>query len=86
LIPGDGHYKLTVNGRQVKPKNISVGERNVLGLCYFFAMLFSGKREDDKYASEYLIIIDDPISSFDYGNRLGVMSLLRYQFSNPNSV
>lgn len=82
LIPGDGHYKLTVNGRQVKPKNISVGERNVLGLCYFFAMLFSGKREDDKYASEYLIIIDDPISSFDYGNRLGVMSLLRYQFSN----
>lgn len=35
-------------------------------------------------------MIDDPVSSFDYGNRLGVMSLLRYQFSNikkgnPNS-
>ena len=29
-----------------------------------------------------LIVIDDPVSSFDYGNRLGVMSLLRYQFSN----
>jgi len=82
LIPGDGHYKLTVNGRLVKPKNISVGERNVLGLCYFFAMLFSGKKEEDKYTSEYLIVIDDPISSFDYGNRLGVMSLLRYQFNN----
>lgn len=82
LIPGDGHYKLTVNGRPVKPKNISVGERNVLGLCCFFAMLFSGKKEEDKYTSEYLIVIDDPISSFDYGNRLGVMSLLRYQFNN----
>lgn len=80
LIPGDGCYKLMINGRQVKPKRISVGERNVLGLCYFFAMLFSGKRDEDKYASEYLIVIDDPVSSFDYGNRLGVMSLLRYQF------
>ena len=83
LTPGEGCYKLTVNGKEVKPKKISVGERNVLGLCYFFAMLFSGKRNEDKYTSEYLIVIDDPISSFDYGNRLGVMSLLRYQFSNP---
>lgn len=82
LTPGEGCYKLTVNGKEVKPKKISVGERNVLGLCYFFAMLFSGKRDEDKYTSEYLIVIDDPISSFDYGNRLGVMSLLRYQFSN----
>lgn len=81
LIPGDGCYKLMINGRQVKPKKISVGERNVLGLCYFFAMLFSGKRDEDKYSSEYLIVIDDPVSSFDYGNRLGVMSLLRFQFN-----
>ena len=82
LTPGEGCYKLMVNGKAVKPQKISVGECNVLGLCYFFAMLFSGKRDEDKYASEYLIVIDDPISSFDYGNRLGVMSLLRYQFNN----
>lgn len=82
LVAGEGCYKLMVNGKKVKPKKISVGERNVLGLCYFFAMLFSGKKDEDKYASEYLIVIDDPISSFDLGNRLGVMSLLRFQFSN----
>lgn len=82
LVAGEGCYKLMVNGKRVKPKKISVGERNVLGLCYFFAMLFSGKKDEDKYTSEYLIVIDDPISSFDYGNRLGVMSLLRYQFGN----
>lgn len=81
LVPGEGCYKLVINGRHVKPKKISVGERNVLGLCYFFAMLFSDKRDEDKYASEYLIVIDDPVSSFDYGNRLGVMSLLRFQFN-----
>jgi len=82
LEPGDGCYKLKINGRNVAPKKISVGERNVLGLCYFFAKLFGGKTEANKYASEYLIVIDDPVSSFDYGNRVGVMSLLRYQFGN----
>lgn len=81
LIPGAGCYKLLVNGKPVKPKSISIGERNVLGLCYFFARLFNGKKDEDKYTSEYLIVIDDPVSSFDFGNRLGVMSLLRYQFN-----
>ena len=36
LVAGDGYYKLMINGRNVPPKKISVGERNVLGLCYFF--------------------------------------------------
>lgn len=63
---------LKINGKSVKPKKISVGERNVLGLCYFFAKLFGGKTEATKYSSEYLIVIDDPVSSFDYGNRVGV--------------
>lgn len=82
LVPGNGYYKLLVNGKTVRPGKISIGERNALGLCYFFAKLFGGKTETDKYASEYLIVIDDPVSSFDYGNRVGVMSLLRYQFNN----
>ena len=80
LEPGDGCYLLKINGRKVKPKKMSVGERNVLGLCYFFAKLFGGKTDSAKYTSEYLIVIDDPVSSFDYGNRIGVMSLLRFQF------
>lgn len=82
LEAGDGCYKLKINGKSVKPKKISVGERNVLGLCYFFAKLFGGKTTSNKYATEYLIVIDDPVSSFDYGNRIGVMSLLRHQFGN----
>lgn len=82
LVAGDGCYKLKINGRDVPPKKISVGERNVLGLCYFFARLFSNKKEEDKYKDELFIAIDDPVSSFDYGNRLGVMSLLRYQFNS----
>lgn len=82
LVAGDGCYKLKIRGKDVPPKKISVGERNVLGLCYFFAKLFINKKKEDRYKEEVLLIIDDPISSFDYGNRLGVMSLLRYQFNN----
>ena len=82
LVAGDGCYKLKIRGRDVPPKKISVGERNVLGLCYFFAKLFINKKKEDKYKDEILIVIDDPISSFDDGNRLGVLSLLRYQFSS----
>ena len=82
LVAGNGCYKLKINGKNVPPKKISVGERNVLGLCYFFARLFSNKKKEDKYKDEVLIVIDDPVSSFDDGNRLGVMSLLRYQFNN----
>lgn len=47
-----------------------------------FAKLFSNKKKEDKYNDEKLLVIDDPVSSFDYGNRLGVMSLLRYKFTN----
>ncbi len=83
LVPcTDGNYKLQVNGKNVRPNKISVGERNVLGLCYFFASLFSGKEKEKKYQDEQLIVIDDPVSSFDHGNRVGVMSLLHYQFSS----
>lgn len=81
LAQGDGCYKLIVNGKNVPPKKISVGERNVLGLCYFFASLFVAKKKDEWYKEEVLLVIDDPISSFDLGNRLGVVSLLRHQFS-----
>jgi wobble nucleotide-excising tRNase len=80
LEQGKGCYILKVNGMSVKPNKISVGERNALALCYFFASLDAGKRETEKYKTESLVVIDDPVSSFDHGNRVGVMSLLRYQF------
>lgn len=79
---GEKVYKLKVNGKNVKPEKISVGERNVLALCYFFAKIFSNKKKEDEYKDEYLIVLDDPVSSFDYGNRVGIMTLLRYQFNN----
>ena len=65
-IEGEIKDQMKIRGRYVPPKKISVGERNVLGLCYFFAKLFSNKKKEDRYKEEVLLIIDDPISSFDY--------------------
>ncbi len=66
-IERDGDsYKLLSNGHPVLPKDVSVGERNIIGLCYFFTSIMTGKNKDTAYNNEYLIIIDDPISSYEY--------------------
>lgn len=79
LEPGEGFYRLKVNGEDVPLKNISVGERNAIALCYFFASMFQGEEDAHKYEPERLIVIDDPVSSFDFSNRVGILSFLRWQ-------
>ena len=81
LVEGEGCYRLMSKGYEVKPKDVSLGERNIIGLCYFFASLFEGKNEDTKYTDEILAVIDDPISSFDLENRIGVISFLKWQLA-----
>lgn len=81
LVEGEGCYRLMSKGYEVKPKDVSLGERNIIGLCYFFASLFEGKNEDTKYTDEIFAVIDDPISSFDFENRIGVISFLKWQLA-----
>lgn len=75
----DENYVLLSNGKTVKPSQISQGERNIIGLCYFFASILQNQEEKAAYNNEYLLLIDDPVSSFDVENRTGIMSFLRYQ-------
>lgn len=75
----NGKYILKVNGLKVKPKNISTGERNIIALCYFFTTLGEGLSQSDRYTSPTFVIIDDPISSFDFNNKLGLTNLLRVE-------
>lgn len=74
-------YTLRSNGKNVKPANVSVGERNIISLCYFFASIMMNREPDKAYSEEFLIVIDDPISSFDLENRVGIMSFLKSQLS-----
>lgn len=38
LVEGEGCYRLMSKGYEVKPKDVSLGERNIIGLCYFFCV------------------------------------------------
>lgn len=79
LEEGEKCYRLKSNGIDVKPGHVSIGERNIIALCYYFAHLFDHIKKEDQYRQEILLVIDDPISSFDVENRMGVISFLRWQ-------
>lgn len=73
----DQLYRVKVKGEFVKPSKISCGERNVLALCYYFTEIAKNMEEKSIYSNEVLLVIDDPISSFDVENKVGILSFLR---------
>ena len=70
-------YRLLSNGLPVRPKDVSQGERNIIALCYFFTEILNQKEEAKAYEDEMFLVIDDPISSFDRDNKIGIMSFLK---------
>lgn len=70
-------YHLKSRGQSVEPNRVSCGERNALALCYFFADIAKNMNADDLYKDEMLIVIDDPVSSFDFENKIGILSFLK---------
>lgn len=80
-LESDQMYHLTVNGKEVFPDKISCGERNALALCYFFSEIAKGTELLKLYYDEMLVVIDDPISSFDVENRVGILSFLKYKLN-----
>lgn len=77
----DGKYYVSSNSKDIELQRLSVGERNIIALCYFFVSIMENCQEDDDYNSDCFIILDDPISSFDFQNKVGIYTLLRYVFS-----
>lgn len=81
-LESDQMYHLKVNGKSVSPDKISCGERNTLALSYFFAEIAKETEFQKLYYDEMLLVIDDPVSSFDIENRVGILSFLRYKLSH----
>lgn len=80
LVPEGNVYKIRSRGEPVRPQDISAGERNVLALCYFFSESGRGRFEGSEDADPQYIVLDDPISSFDVENEIGICSLMRERF------
>ena len=80
---GKDKYKLQVKQgdtyRDIPPEAVSSGERNALALAYFFACVLEKKDQNYNYGDPTLLVIDDPVSSFDAENKAGVISLLSNQ-------
>lgn len=74
-------YYLKSNGKDVKPKTVSQGERNIIALCYFFTHILSNQDVLKLYNREMFVVIDDPVSSFDFENKVGIVSFMRLQIS-----
>lgn len=72
-------YYLKSYGKPVKPSDISKGECNIIALCYFFTYILNNLSEKDAYKKRFLLIIDDPVSSFDLENRVGIQSYLKFE-------
>lgn len=79
IVVQNNFYVLLSNGKQVSPSQISTGERNIIALCYYFAHIMQGQAPEKACQNDYLIVIDDPVSSFDINNRVGITSFLALQ-------
>lgn len=79
LNSDDQMYHLKSNGRDVDPKKVSCGERNALALCYYFTEIAKETDIRSIYTDEMFLVIDDPVSSFDMENKIGLLSFLRWK-------
>lgn len=75
-------YVLYSRGKSVKPNNVSVGERNIIALCYFFTEIIMNQEVKEGYSKKIILVIDDPVSSFDFENKVGIMSLLKSKMAD----
>lgn len=73
-----GYDLKNLKGQIIPPGRLSLGEQNILALCYFFVAKVSGDRLGNYGKSNQIILLDDPVSSFDYNNKYGVMQVLDY--------
>lgn len=78
----DEKYVLYTNGKPVTPENVSVGERNIIALSYFFTEIMTNQEAKEGYSQKMILVIDDPVSSFDFENKIGIMSLLKAKISD----
>lgn len=76
LQPSGDNYEIYSHKQRVSLLSLSTGEKNAIALAYFFTWLSKNKSKSEEYREQVEIFIDDPVSSFDAENKLGVISFL----------
>lgn len=82
LSENGDYYSLSSNGVPlVNPKQLSIAERNILALCFFITQLNENLEVGTEFSRDSFIVIDDPVSSIDNLNKIGIYSLFRFFIS-----
>lgn len=71
-------FKTGDKEEMIHPSRLSLGEQNILSLCYFLASTLENKNISGFLQENQIIVLDDPVSSFDDSNKYGITSLLGY--------
>lgn len=74
-------YLVKSHNKDIRPKDLSTGERNIIALCYFFVKILENTSEINEFKEEIFIVLDDPISSFDMENKVGLFTFFRMMFN-----
>lgn len=79
-MESDVDFGYTVHNKYgiIPPSRLSIGEQNILSLCYFFAEMSKGKELESSIQDNKIIILDDPISSLDFYNKAGINWMIDY--------
>ena len=77
-----GGYRILRRGQKGHATKLSEGERNALAFVYFATKA----REKGNDISDSILIIDDPVSSFDSKNIFHACSFLRAEFSEAKQL
>ena len=67
----EGGYQLLRNG--IVARNLSEGEKTAISLIYFFSKI----QENDAVIANQIIVLDDPISSFDSNHLFNASSFIK---------
>ena len=86
LILDDSKYYLihSIDGVNLSINSISEGEKNLLAILYFYFELYKDREQKDLLDELELIVIDDPISSFDEANKFYVLEMMKKIISENN--
>ena len=74
-------YLVKSHNKDIRPKDLSTGERNIIALCYFFVKILENTSEINEFKEEIFIVLDDPISSLDMENKIGLFTFFRMMFN-----